>query len=180
MHDVSTEKQWQYWYPRVYGYFYKRVNTQFQVEELTSQTMNTAFTAKTVHNFQAYIWKVAHNYLVKFINLKNTEPMIVGWDESLDLKNSTQINFEIEEEIEDQISQNYKSKLNQLLECVKNQITNPDEQKLIQLSIYEERNSTEIGKILNLNPDNIRQKLSRTLKKLRRHCSELWSSLKTN
>jgi len=133
MSNKNLEEDWQYWFPRVYGYFYKRVNSEYQVEELTSQTMATAFTANNVRNFKAYIWKVAHNYLVRYIQSKNTEPIIVGWDESLDLKNSTEINFSIEEEAEKQVSANYISKLDHLRLCISSQIKDETEKQLIQL-----------------------------------------------
>jgi RNA polymerase sigma factor (sigma-70 family) len=163
----ELEEKWNYWYPRVYGYFYKRVDYQAEVEDLTANTMNTAFTAKNVLNFQAYIWRVAHNYLVKYINTKNTAPTPISLNEEW-------VSGEFQVEAEETISDHYTQKISQLMECVQNNIKDPEEQKLIQLSVMEEKNSTQIATILNLKADNIRQKLSRLLKRLRQKCIQLW------
>lgn len=166
----NLEEKWQYWYPRVYGYFFKRVNDKTEVEDLTANTLSTVFLAKNVQNIQAYMWKVAHNYLVKFINTKTTTPMMVALDENIDMWKPSETDIETE----DTISDRYEDKLSQLKTCVHNELTDPTDIRLIELSIYQEKNSTEIGEILQIKADTIRQKLSRLLKKLRTHCLELW------
>jgi len=171
--------EWEYWYTRVYGYFYKRIDGKYQVEELTANTLNTVFLAENIVNFQAYTWKVAHNYLVKYINTKNLEPMAVSWDESLDLKNSSLPSWHIEETFETQTSNQYQAKLQQLMQCIANNIKNPSDQEILKLAICEEKNSTEIGNLFNLKADNVRQRLSRNIKKLRQNCIDLWKNLTT-
>jgi RNA polymerase sigma factor (sigma-70 family) len=166
----NLQEQWDYWYPRVYGYFYKRVNDKTEVEDLTANTLTTVFTAKNVQNLQAYTWKVAHNYLVKFINTKSTTPMMVSFDENID---SWQPNYQ-EVEVEESECLHYDDKLKQLKECVNNRLTDPQDHALVQLSVYQEKNSTQIAEELGIRADAVRQKLSRLLKKLRTHCLELW------
>ncbi len=183
MSDTNQlQDQWDYWYPRVYGYFYKRVNDKTEVEDLTANTLSTVFMAQNVQNIQAYMWKVAHNYLVKFINTKSTTPMMVALDENIDgwqpseqeLKYAQRYEAKYEDESEDRVPTHYEQKLNQLKQCILNKLSDPLDLQLIELSIYEEKNSTEIGKLLELKADTVRQKLSRLLKKLRSHCLELW------
>lgn len=170
----NIESAWMYWYPKVYAYFYKRVNDRFFVEELTAQTMNTAFTAQNVRIFHAYMWKVAHNYLVKYINTKQVQPMPVSLEDYM-LGDDTKANqFMLDESADNIVSSNYNSKLDQLKICIKNNISSPDDQNLIELCIYQEKNSTEVGNLLNINPPAIRKRLSRILSKLRTHCRELW------
>jgi DNA-directed RNA polymerase specialized sigma24 family protein len=111
----DLEENWNYWYPRVYGYFYKRVDQKTEVEDLTANTMNTAFTAQNVLNFQAYIWRVAHNYLVKYINTKNTDPTPISFNEDW-------MSGEFQEKEENIISDHYTDKIKQLMECVQNNI----------------------------------------------------------
>jgi RNA polymerase sigma factor (sigma-70 family) len=165
---TSLEEKWMYWYPRVYAYFYRRVNSKFEVEELTANTMNTSFMAKDVLNFQAYLWRVAHNYLVKYINTKTTSPMIVS------LHDNTGSEDGFDEEVENQQASHFEDKLKNLKLCIQNHIQKPEDQKLIELCIYEEKNSTEVANILNIKSDNVRQKLSRLLRKLKQNCLELW------
>jgi RNA polymerase sigma factor (sigma-70 family) len=168
--SVNLQEQWEYWYPRVYGYFYKRVNDKTEVEDLTANTISTVFMAKNVQNTQAYMWKVAHNYLVKFINTKTTSYMIVALDENIDVWQPDDVDIYTEETV----SSHYSQKLAQLKECIANRLSEPSDIKLIELCIYQEKNSTEVGEILHIKADTIRQKLSRLLKKLRTHCVDLW------
>jgi RNA polymerase sigma factor (sigma-70 family) len=165
-----SQTEWENWYYKVYGYFFRRVNDKFAVEELTANTMNVAFMANNVQNFSAYLWKVAHNHLVKYIKLKNIEPMFVGLEEA---------EFVIDEKIENLVSDNYNYKLKQLKICIKNQLKSSD-QIIIELSIYENKNSTEIGQILEIKPNTVRQKLARSLHKLREKCRSLWLNYKSN
>jgi RNA polymerase sigma factor (sigma-70 family) len=164
---TDVDAAWEYWYPRVYGYFFKRVGLREEVEDLTSSTLTTVFTAPNIQNLQAYMWRVAHNYLVKYINTKNTEPAPFSLNEEW-------IAMEYKEEVEETISDRYTAKLQQLINCVNDHLTKDLDKQLVQLSIMDEKNSTEIATILNLKPDNIRQKLSRTLKKLKQKCLDLW------
>jgi RNA polymerase sigma factor (sigma-70 family) len=165
----NLQNNWEYWYPRVYGYFYKRVNNKTDVEDLTANTLSTTFMAKNVLNVQAYTWKVAHNYLVRYIDLKVKNPIPVTWDDNMEWSPDSQSEY-----VETQYSKNFETKLTNLKECIANQLTSPEDKMLIELSIYKENNSTEISKLLGLKADTVRQKLSRTLKKLKKHCSSLW------
>ena len=176
--DVDTH--WDYWYPRVYGYFYKRISDKNIVEVLTSETLNTVFLAENIKNLKAYLWKVAHNYLVRYINTKNTDMMVVGWDEAVDLDNSQQPNFPIEEGVECQRSQNYLRLKEEMTKCFEYSLTNDLDKQIIRLSIIEEKNSTEIAKELDLNAPNVRQKLSRAIKKVKNKCIQIWQDLTKN
>lgn len=175
----NLEQEWEYWFTRVYAYFYKRVGgKQYEVEELTSLTMNAAFLAKDVKNFKGYIWRIAHNQLVQYIKNKSLEPVFVPLQEEID--DNKKSAFFVDWEAENLVSSNYQHKLEKLKTCIDKQITKSEEKEILELSIYEDKKSTEIAKILNLKPDNIRQKLSRTLKKLKVECRSLWQTLSPN
>jgi RNA polymerase sigma factor (sigma-70 family) len=176
--NSNLKDRWLYWYPKVYSYFYKRVGIKFEVEELTANTLYTVFLAKNVLNFQAYTWRVAHNYLVKYINTKSTEVMFVNLDPNI--VDSKEINPAIDLKIDCIISDKYAEKLKDLKLCIKNHLKKDMDIKLISLCIYEEKTSTEVAKVLNLKAENVRQKLSRTIKKLRLQCRELWFKSKSN
>jgi RNA polymerase sigma-70 factor, ECF subfamily len=171
----SIEQNWEYWYPRVYGYFYKRVEDKTEVEDLTANTMTTVFMADNVLNFQAYMWRVAHNYLVKYINTKTTTPMPISLNEDFV---SSQIGLpdEYQQDIEDQNSSHYDDKLTQLRECIDTHIKNEEEKQLLELSVIQEQNSTAIGELMNLKPDTVRQKISRLLRRLKQSCIQLWKT----
>ena len=170
---TNFQVEWEYWYPRVYGYFYKRISSKIEVEDLTANTLTTVFLAKDVINIQGYMWKVAHNYLVRYIDTKSKSPIVVGWDE-----NQSWIPDENSLQTEDEtISSVYSTKMANLRICTENQLANDEEKSLIQLSVYEEKNSTEIGNYLNLKPGTVRQKLARLLLKIKTHCTALWTEI---
>jgi RNA polymerase sigma factor (sigma-70 family) len=169
---TNLDAEWEFWYPRVYGYFYKRIADKIEVEDLTANTLSTVFLAKDVVNVKGYLWKVAHNYLVKYIKTKSKAPIIVSWNE-----NQNWIPEESSLALEDQaVSDVHRTKMKNLKICIDNQISSASDRNLIQLSIYEEKNSTEIGNQLNLKSGTVRQKLARLLLKIKTHCTSLWSS----
>ena len=80
----------------------------------------------------------------------------------------------IEENISSEYSQNYLKRSKDLLNCTDNYLQDSIDKKIIYLSIVGDLNSTEIGKELDLKPDNVRQKLGRLIKKIRKNCLSLW------
>jgi RNA polymerase sigma factor (sigma-70 family) len=171
--------QWNEFYFKVYNYFYKRVNGKYEVEELTAQTMNTAFLAKInkeIIFFDGYLWKVAHNYLVKYIKTKNLSPMMVGLDENTESIKSDPV-FEIDQDVEDLKSNQYQSKLDQLIDCIDSSIKNDEDKTIIRLSIYEEKTAAQIGEVFNLTKETVRQRLSRNIRKIRQSCLDVWNTL---
>jgi RNA polymerase sigma factor (sigma-70 family) len=172
-----SEQFWNQWYSPMYGYFYKRVNNQADVEELTSSTLsslllNPKITSGEIDKLYGYIWKVAHNHLVKYINTKTTEPTLVSVD---DIENQvTWLPPEQEIELTNVYSENYLTRSKDLMECTNNYLKDPIDKQLIYLSVVDDLNSTEIGKELNLKPDTVRQKLRRLITKIRTNCLTLW------
>ncbi len=169
--DTNIQTQWEYWYPRVYGYFYKRISSKVEVEDLTANTLSTVFLAKNVVNIQGYMWKVAHNYLVRYIDLKTKSPIVVSWDENQNWI-PDQDTLQVENKT---VSSVYSTKMANLRLCTENQLASDEDKTLVQLSVFEEKNSTQIGNYLNLKPGTVRQKLARLLLKIKTHCTALWS-----
>ena len=167
--DRDLQQAWEKWLPKVFGYFYKRINNPSDVEDLTAETMNSAFLAPQIQNFDAYIWKVAHNHLVGYIRLKtkNTEPVSI--DNIDDWKPTPQ-----DEQLETEVSSRYQERKIILQQCVDNNLRSEADRQLVNLSIIDEKTSREIGEILNIQPDTVRQKLSRTLRRLKKDCLELF------
>ena len=173
----QSQEFWDRWYSPLYGYFYKRVNNQSDVEDLTSSTLsslliNPKITNGEVDKLYGYIWKVAHNHLVKYINTKTTEPTLVSVE---DIENTISwIPPEQEIEISSVYSENYKTRSKELMDCTNNYLEDPIDKQLIYMSVVEDCNSTQIGVKLNLKPDTVRQKLRRLITKIRTNCLTLW------
>jgi RNA polymerase sigma factor (sigma-70 family) len=172
---INLQDQWDYWYPRVYGYFYKRITDKTTVDDLTANVLSTVFLAKDIINMNGYVWKVAHNYLVRYIDTKVKSPIVVGWDDNLNW-----IPDEQNYDLENAVSPVYTDKMLNLKLCIDNQISSEEEKQLIQLSIYEEKTSSEIERLTGIKSNTIRKKLSRLLRKVKEHCRDPWSKSTIN
>jgi RNA polymerase sigma factor (sigma-70 family) len=167
------DSAWQSYFPKVYGYFYRRLNNKLDVEDLTSITLQQFFVtisdpdkAERVKNQDAYLWKIAHNQLAQFIDRKTKQQITVGLDENLDT-----INLDLEKHR----STTYLARVESLKKCIA-KVLNGQDQQIIMLSLVEDLKSHEVGQELNIKPDNVRQRLSRGLKKVRDKCKAVWHS----
>jgi RNA polymerase sigma factor (sigma-70 family) len=166
----NLQQEWEHWYPRVYSYFYKRVDNKTIVEDLTAETMNTVFIARDgVNNLTGYIWKVAHNYLVKFIKTKTTTPMMVSLNDDLDAWEPPAAEETLTVE-----RAGYTERMTNLSQCINHSPISDEERSIINFSVLNNLNSTEISQRTNLKPDTVRQKLKRALEKIRKECLYLW------
>ncbi len=173
--DIS--EAWDYWYPLVYGYFYRRLNNQQDVEDLTSNVLTAFFLAENVENPKGFIWQTAKNQQYKFIDNKNRSPFTVILEENTDFQTQDYAHFESVEENENKYSEHYEAKIQQLIECCKKQLTGED-YNIVAESIIDNKNSTQIGIKYNLKSATVRQKLKRSFSKLKSGCTELWISFK--
>jgi RNA polymerase sigma-70 factor, ECF subfamily len=165
--EDNYNKLWDDYYPKVFGYFYRRVNNRQDVEDLTSLTLAGFFVAiqkSEILNQNALIWKIAHNQLVSFIRTKSKNPISIDFstDEIL-----------IDEKAENTRSGNYTHKLESLLQCINNQLTG-DQKLIVQNSIIDDKKSYEIAIEMNITASNVRQILSRSIQKLKTKCKQLW------
>jgi RNA polymerase sigma factor (sigma-70 family) len=169
--DINElQESWTYWYPRVYSYFYKRVDHQSIVEDLTAETLNAVFLAEVeITHLPAYLWKVAHNYLVKYIKTKSTTPIFVSIDDDIDAWCPTEHEAEITVE-----RAGFADRKAKLVDCIYHSPIGDLERKIMFESVIQDKNSTEIGQINGLKPVTVRQKLKRTLEKVRKQCLYLW------
>jgi len=171
MSNFNINQEWEIYYPKVYGYFFRRLSNRLDVEDLTSitlcqflQTLSDDVKAAKILNKNAYLWKIAHNQLATFINTKTKQMTIVGLDDNQD---------SIDTNLENNHSYEYKNRLEKLLECIKNSLTGLDF-NIVNLSLIEDRKSPEIAEMLNLKAQNIRKRLSRSVSKLKETCKAVW------
>jgi RNA polymerase sigma-70 factor, ECF subfamily len=173
---VMTSEQinniWDDYYPKVYGYFFRRVNSREDVEELSSITMHGFLDGlsnpqKQITNPQAFLWKIAHNQLVTFIRFKSKQQIPISIDDDND--------FVIDETEETNRGEHYKTKVTELMQCLRNQLKNTD-LEIVELSILDDRKSYEVAEMINISAANVRKRLSRSLQKVRTKCLQLWQS----
>jgi RNA polymerase sigma factor (sigma-70 family) len=176
--DQQVQEAWDYWYPLVYGYFFKRINSRTDVEDLTSITITALLTRDDVSNPKGFIWQTARNQVLKYIKEKSNTPNFVAFDDVNEnfLAESFQSTpgYDTHEDSEPEvINPWYLEKKSRLIECIENNLK-IEEQEVVKLSLIQEKNSTEIGQMLNLKPATVRQKLKRSIQKLHDKCKETW------
>jgi RNA polymerase sigma factor (sigma-70 family) len=173
MSYTNINSEWEFYYPKVYGYFFRRLDNRLDVEDLTGSVLFQFLDiildeekGSRILNKNAYLWKIAHNQLVKFINTRSKNTIFVGLDD----------NFEIvDEKAEIQKSSYYNYRVENLLLCIKQNLNGVD-YNIVNLSLVEDRKSPEVAEILSLSADNVRKRLSRSVSKLKDKCKAVWQS----
>jgi RNA polymerase sigma-70 factor (ECF subfamily) len=167
----AFESHWDEYYPKVYGYFFRRLEQREDVEDLTSMVMTQFMLVlldqekcNRIENKLSYLWKIAHNHLVDFIATKKKRVIMVALDEDVSA---------LDESLEKLYSRHVQERQQAVLKCVEHSLSSQD-LELVQLSIMEDKQSAEVGKVLQLTAGNVRIRLYRALEKLRDKCREIW------
>ncbi len=173
MSYTNINSEWEFYYPKVYGYFFRRIDNRLDVEDLTSLVLFQFLEIildeeKSVRilNKNAYLWKIAHNQLVAFINNKTKQIITVGLDDNFEL---------VDEKAELEKSSYYNHRIENLLHCIKQNLNGVDF-NIVNLSLVEDRKSPEVAQILSLTAENVRKRLSRSVTKLKDKCKAVWQS----
>ena len=159
------------YYPKIYGYFFRRVSNQTDVEDLTMVTITNFFEVlnkKELESPHSYLWKIAHNQLVNFYNFNSKQKMVIGFEDIESIEKY------IDHGLDQTRSPYFKMRLESLMTCLEKNLEIND-YKLVQASIFEEKNSVELSVEFGLKPDNIRKKLSRIFKKVKEKCKKIWN-----
>jgi RNA polymerase sigma factor (sigma-70 family) len=159
---------WNEYYPRVYGYFFKRVTSQTDVDDLTSVTL-TGFIqnldTKEILQPAGFLWKIARNQLCLYIKHKSKNPISIdnlGEFESLETTEDTEI------------SQKYQDLLQEVLLKAESFLT-ADDLSILKRSYFEQQTSTQIARDMDTTPGNIRIRLMRITQKLKIQAQNLIS-----
>ena len=164
MSQSISQDQWNHWYNRVYGFFYRRVDSPSDVDDLTAMTLNDFFLKENVNNPQGLIWVIARNKLTDFIRSKPKHRVS-------DIDNVPQhllVNT-------DNYTQYYQDRLERLKHCVQSNLKEQD-YKIVELCAMYDFSSEKVAAELSLSSANVRQKLSRSLKKVREICAKIWQN----
>jgi RNA polymerase sigma-70 factor, ECF subfamily len=161
MNDSFSKSLWDEYYAKVYGYFYRRLDDKFLVEDLTAETLNDFFLSSK-NSTQQYLWGIARNKLYGFLRQKYKEKLL-NLEDGDDLLLDFGKNY----------SSHYLEKIELLKECVNEQLNQTD-QEIVNLSIQEDFNSKDIASKLGINHGNVRIRLFRAIKKLKSKCKQIW------
>jgi RNA polymerase sigma factor (sigma-70 family) len=167
MNHQELEHIWDKYFPRVYGYFYKRITNRSDVEDLSSITMTALFiklSKSDIENIEGYLWQIARTQLCLFIRKKKSIPIMTEIIAELFIDDQSFL------DIQHQLTKKQLLvKINKLAE----QHLKTDEQQLLNLAYKQNLNSTQIAKITDIKPATIRKKLTRAIAKLKLHIPNL-------
>jgi RNA polymerase sigma factor (sigma-70 family) len=160
--DQTIDQLWETYYPKVYGYFYRRLNNLQDIEDLTSIVL-TQFLTKLVDETieikkpNAFLWKVAYFHLVDFIDHKTKRPLPISIDDD----------FEAPTEIENKLqSDELNSKLEKIIVFAQNSLTNED-YTIFSRSYIDGDRIMDIAHDLDLKANTATVKLKRIISKLK-------------
>jgi RNA polymerase sigma factor (sigma-70 family) len=166
---MLTQNEWNYWYNLVFGYFYRRVNSRFDAEELTANTLNDFFlTDKQVENQKAFLWGIARHKFFDYLREKKLKPTNLNLDQ---IENSLKDSVDLE----DTNNPYFLARIENLKKCIKNHLKDLD-QEIVDLVVSGDFKCSFVAKELGISHSNVRQRLSRAIKKLKQNCTKFWNN----
>jgi len=156
-------------FDKVFGYFYRRLTVREDVEDLTLVSLKIFLEKITdekteIQKPQAYLWSICHSQLVHFIKNKSKKPV------SLDLSEEK---FEFKWKIENTESLSFKNRMTKLQKCMQKVLSQTDFE-IVNSCILDGVKAVEVGQKIDLKPATVRQKLKRSLDKIRKQCKKIW------
>ena len=120
-----------------------------------------------IENEQGFLWKIARYNFLDYLRAKKAK------------KNQWQT-YENLEEIEEDLSYNtyYLERLEVLKSCLARHLK-PQDCQIVEICVMYDFSSQEAAEELGLKSDNIRQRLSRGLKKIKDKCRQIWLGVET-
>ena len=146
---------------QIYKYVFRRVQDKEQTEDLVSQTFFDALEHLESYEFRGYafsawLYKIAHNNVLKWYREKTRGGYRVDMEEMSNLKDEK---VELKDEVNTLLE---KSELMQSLDLL-----DDEEREIIRLKYFEEVSNIELAHIMGITANNVGVKLYRALRKLK-------------
>jgi RNA polymerase sigma factor (sigma-70 family) len=160
----DPKELWEQYYPKVYGYFYRRVANTQDVEDLTSVVM-TEFLLKllddstTVHKPNGFLWKVAYFHLVEYIDHKKKSRISISINDDFEVADDRETALEAIE---------LNRKLETIFSLAKTSL-NEEEYTLFSRHFIQGERIKDISYDLQLKANTVTQKLKRIVHKLKQY-----------
>ena len=159
--DAAFETLYNHYFPKIYGYVYKRTGNKEVAEDIVSATFLRVFTnlhkyTHKGHSFGSWVYKIATNKLIDHYRKtgKQKHVDIEGAGPIVDDNASPEVHVEIKIRGED-------------VRAVLCQIS-PKYQHILHLKFFGELKNTEIAEVLGISPNNAGVLLHRALKQFQK------------
>ncbi|MBN1799553.1 MAG: RNA polymerase sigma factor [Spirochaetales bacterium] len=148
-------------FPKIYNFILRTVALPEVAEDLTSNAFTDALKyIKTknveIKNFSAWMYKIATNELLKYLNSKRKKATLSIDDEKIQLGN-----YLVDERSDKSESFAQYWTVKQALKKLK-----PEEAVIVEMHFFEDKKYEEMAEILDLKETTIRTRVHRILKKL--------------
>lgn len=159
--DRAFEILYDFYFPKIYGYIFKRVGSFEVAQDLVSSTFLKVFTnlgkyENRGYAFGAWVYRIATNNLTDYYRKSG---------------NNKNINFDSLEELKDEKGENPGEtvQLSQERELIRRALGDlpKNYQEVLHLKFFAERDNSEIARILETSENNVRVLIFRALKKFK-------------
>ena len=153
--------QYNTYYPKIFGFFFRGCQHREMAEDLTATTFTKALRSiktkgKTIDNFNAWIYKIATNELIMYLNKQRRKRALVVEDADGSLVDRAPDARREGDDFADFW----------LVRHAVRQLKT-EERVLIEMHFFEKMDYAEMTEILKVKEVTLRSKIHRTLKKLR-------------
>jgi RNA polymerase sigma-70 factor (ECF subfamily) len=158
LNPAAFKQLYQKWLTPVYRYFYFRVGSKTEAEDLTSQVFLKAFESlpryKDRGSFSAWLFSIAHAKVVDYYRRASRETTSTMVDEGGDSQADIQANEDL------------RMVMQLLAKC------SEEEQEMVRLRYMAELNYRQIGDILNRSEEAVRKSITRLINRLQAQMEE--------
>ena len=142
MTEKKLTEVFETYFPKVFGYYYKRLNNRQDVEDLTQISLGI-FLIKLKENkvksdfIAGYLWKICRSQLANFINNKSKNPLPISLNDQDWIPSSNPY----------EESKTYQNRLDDLIKCASKIISGIDQKTNLKLDLNY---TTKEGKTKNI------------------------------
>jgi RNA polymerase sigma factor (sigma-70 family) len=149
---------WEDAYNRVYSFLARRLDNRSTIEDMTAEVLEEFFlNTPESKQHKGYLYGIARNHLNLHLRKKYQE-------QSKHYTVAEGNNYSL----------HHKTFLVHLLNCIRKNLKDVD-LKIVEMCVQYDFASLEVAKELDLSPDLVRQRLKRSLSKLREKCKDYWA-----
>jgi len=164
--DKAFEILYNHYFPRIYGYIFKRTGNHPDAEDIVSEVFMKAFThigsyKNQGNTFGAWVYRIATNNLTDYYR-KKSKNKSVGIEQADFLESKDPLPDELIDKLMD--SEKIKLALEKMPKRYK---------QAVHLKYFAELSTCEIGEVLKISENNARVLMFRALKKF----NEIYSNL---
>ncbi len=156
--DACFEILYNHYFPRIYGFVFKRTGNREEAEDIVSKTFMKAFCALGDYNtkkggFSSWLYTIANNNLIDYYRKQ-------GRKREVDIKSVSHVSDDADSPERQAVSRQQAELVRLAIKDLK-----VKHQKILQLKFFAELDNKEIAEVMGITSNNAGVLLHRALKK---------------